>query len=171
LNQFIELAKKSIDAYIKEGKVLDAPKEIPAEMKKRAGVFICIKKQGALRGCIGTFAPTTENIASEIIRNSIEAATSDPRFLRVSKDELSELDVSVDVLTEPEPVADIKELDAKKFGVIVKSGARRGLLLPDLEGVDTPQQQIEICRQKGGISKNEPVELFKFQVMRYTEEK
>jgi len=136
-------------------------------MKGRAGVFVSLKKKGELRGCIGTFAPTTESIAEEVIRNAIESATRDPRFPPVIKEEIPELEISIDVLTEPVKVASVKELDAKRFGVIVKSGMKRGLLLPDLEGVNTPEEQVAICRKKAWINDDEPVELYKFEVKRY----
>jgi AmmeMemoRadiSam system protein A len=136
-------------------------------MEQKAGVFVSIHEHHALRGCIGTFAPTTPNVATEIIANGIQAATRDPRFNPITKEELPDLEISVDVLSSPEPVDSLKELDAKRYGVIVKCGSRRGLLLPDLEGVDTPEQQIAICCSKGGISDREPVELFRFKVKRY----
>jgi len=167
LNPLVELAKKSIEAYIKEKKIIDPPDKLTDEMKGRAGVFVSLKKKGNLRGCIGTFAPTCDNIAQEVIRNAIESATSDPRFPPVTKDEIPELEISVDVLTEPQKVSSIKDLDAKRFGVIVKSGMKRGLLLPDLAGVNTPEEQIKISRRKAGIGEEEPVELYKFEVKRY----
>lgn len=166
-SQFVALARKTIEAYIINKKILPLPEPLPEEMKGQAGVFVSIHEQHALRGCIGTFAPTMPNIAAEIIRNAIQAATRDPRFNPITKEELPELEISVDVLSSPEPVSSVKELDAKRYGVIVKSGGRRGLLLPDLEGVDTPEQQIAICRSKGGIIDREPVELFRFEVKRY----
>jgi hypothetical protein len=168
LNPLVELAKKSIEAYVKEKKIINPPDKLADEMKGRAGVFVSLKKKGNLRGCIGTFAPTCDNIAQEVIRNAIESATSDPRFPPVTKDEIPELEISVDVLTEPQKVSSIEDLDAKRFGVIVKSGMRRGLLLPDLAGVNTPEEQIKICRRKAGIGEDEPVELYKFEVKRYT---
>ena len=167
MNPLIELAKKSIEAYVKEKKIINPPDKLADEMKGRAGVFVSLKKKGNLRGCIGTFAPTCDNIAQEVIRNAIESATSDPRFPPVTKDEIPELEISVDVLTEPQKVSSIEDLDAKRFGVIVKSGMRRGLLLPDLAGVNTPEEQIKICRRKAGIGEDEPVELYKFEVRRY----
>jgi AmmeMemoRadiSam system protein A len=163
----VELARKTIETYLKENRIIDQPAELTPEMKERAGAFVTLYRHGQLRGCIGTFLPTTENVAAEIIRNAIESSTRDPRFPPMTADELEELDVKVDVLSSPEPVNSIQELDAKQYGVIVKAGGRRGLLLPDLEGVDTPEKQIAICRQKGGISASEPVELFRFKVRRY----
>ena len=163
----VELARKSINSYVRDDVTLDAPAQLTDEMKQKAGVFVSIHKGDDLRGCIGTFAPTKENIAKEIIANAISAAVQDPRFPPIEEDELDALDISVDVLSSSEPVKNLAELDAKKFGVIVKSGYIRGLLLPDLDGVDTPQQQIDICRRKGGIGEREPVELFKFSVNRY----
>ena len=166
LSPLVSLAKDALESYIKNHKVL-RPEKLTPEMQEKAGVFVCIKKEGELRGCIGTFEPVQKNVASEIVANAISTATDDPRFEPVDISELAELDYTVDVLTQPEPVKSIDELDAKKYGVIVQAGYRRGLLLPDLEGVDTPQQQIDICRQKGGIGPDEPVKLYRFEVKRY----
>lgn len=163
----VQLAREAIETYLKGNKIMDVPSELPEEMMQRAGVFVSLHRHGALRGCIGTFAPTQDNVAKEVIMNAISAATRDPRFMPMEKSELEDLEISVDVLSSPEPAADISELDAKKYGVIVSSGSKRGLLLPDLDGVDTPQQQISICRQKAGISEKEPVQLAKFVVKRY----
>jgi len=163
----VQLARKTIETFIKTDKIIDPPKELTEEMKGKAGVFVSLHKRGELRGCIGTFAPTTENVAKEIIRNAIESSTRDPRFPPVTEEELAELEISVDVLSEPEPARSIAELDAKNYGVIVKAGWQRGLLLPDIPGVNTPEEQIAICRRKGGIGENEPVELFRFKVRRY----
>lgn len=164
----VELAKRTIEKYIKEERIIDVPEDLTPEMDQRAGVFVSIHKaDGSLRGCIGTFSPTQKNVAEEIIMNAISAATKDPRFPAIEENELPGLDISVDVLSEPVLIKDKKDLDAKKFGVIVKSGYRRGLLLPDLPGVDTPEQQIEICRMKGGIGQSEAVELYRFEVRRY----
>ena len=167
LNPLIELAHQAIAVYLEERKIIPPPEKLTPEMAEAAGVFVSLKKHGELRGCIGTFAPTTENVAQEIIRNAVESATGDPRFTPVTPAELADLQISVDVLTSPVKVASTKDLDAKRFGVIIKRGARRGLLLPDLEGVNTPEEQIRICRMKAGIAEDEPVELFRFEVRRY----
>lgn len=166
-SNMVKLARSAIEAFVRDKKILTPPDPLPKEMQERAGVFVSIKKDHTLRGCIGTFAPTTNSIADEIIHNAIESSTRDPRFPPVAPDELNSLEISVDVLKQPKPVKSVKDLDAKKYGVIVKSGARRGLLLPDLPGVDFAEKQIEICRIKGGIGQNEPVELFRFEVKRY----
>ena len=163
----VRLAEETIRNYIQEGRVISPPEEVTPEMRKRAGVFVSLKKRGQLRGCIGTIEPMEENVAEEIIRNAIAAATRDPRFPPVRPEELEGLDISVDVLTTPEPVDGLKDLDPKQYGVIVQCGWRRGLLLPDLEGVDTVEYQIEICRQKAGIGPHEPVQLHRFEVIRY----
>jgi len=163
----VELAKKAIETYIKEGKRIAPPPDLLAEMKEQAGVFVSLHKGGQLRGCTGTFLPTKASVAEEIISNAIESSTRDPRFPPVKKEEIPELEISVDVLTRPEPVANIDELDPKKYGIIVHSGGRRGLLLPDIEGVDTPERQIAICRQKAWIGEDEPIEIQKFRVHRY----
>jgi AmmeMemoRadiSam system protein B/AmmeMemoRadiSam system protein A len=161
------LAKETVETYVREGKRPPLPEELNPEMKAKAGVFVSIHKEGNLRGCIGTFEPQEENVAGEIITNAISSATRDPRFNPITPEELKDLEYSVDVLTTPEPVADASQLDPKRYGVIVESGWRRGLLLPDLEGVDTVDYQIDICRQKAGIGPDEPVKLYRFEVKRY----
>jgi len=167
MHPIVELAKEAVEAYIKTGKRLAAPKKLTPEMQQKAGVFVSIHKHGDLRGCIGTFEPYENNVAQEVIANAISSSTRDPRFEPVAVEELKALDYSVDILTSPEPVKDESQLDPKKYGVIVESGWRRGLLLPDLDGVDTAAYQIEICRQKGGIGPDEPVRLYRFEVKRY----
>ena len=161
-----KLARRAVERYVRDGKVLK-PIKLTEEMKQRAGVFVSIKKHGELRGCIGTFMPTRASVAEEIVANAISSATQDPRFMPVESSELDDLEYSVDVLTEPEPVRSAAQLDPKKYGVIVECGFRRGLLLPDLAGVDDVEEQIEICRAKAGISAEEPVRLYRFQVERY----
>jgi len=161
------LAKETVDTYTKTGKSPSLPADLTPEMKEKAGVFVSIHKKGDLRGCIGTFEPQEKNVAAEIIANAVSSATRDPRFPPVKPEELKDLDYSVDVLTHPEPVPDATCLHPKKYGVIVECGWRRGLLLPDLEGVDSAEYQIDICRQKGGIDPDEPVKLYRFEVKRY----
>jgi len=167
MHPLVELAKSTIDNHVLHGRVIDPPQELTPEMKERAGVFVSIKKHGQLRGCIGTFEPTQPNVAEEIIHNAISAATRDPRFPPVSPDELRELSISVDLLTAPERVEGLEDLDPKTFGVIVERGWQRGLLLPDLEGIDTAEQQVEIACRKASIDPGEPVTLYRFQVKRY----
>lgn len=163
----VELARKTIESYVQKHEVIKPPQELTPEMKQRAGVFVSLHKYGALRGCIGTIEPRTANVAQEIIQNAISAATRDPRFPPVQPSELDDLEISVDILSPPEPVQSIAELDPKRYGVIVQSGSRRGLLLPDLEGVDTAKQQVDIARRKAWISPDEPVLLYRFEVKRY----
>lgn len=168
MHPVVELAKKAIKEYVCNGRVIEPPEELTAEMKQRAGVFVSLKKHGQLRGCIGTFMPTTENVAREIIKNAISAATQDPRFPPVSEDELDMIEYSVDILSEPEKVNDLSELDPREYGVIVSKGFRKGLLLPDLEGVDTVQKQLEIAMYKAGIMPDETdVDIYRFRVTRY----
>jgi len=166
MHPLVKLAKETVETYVTEGKT-PQPKELTPEMKQKAGVFVSIHKFEELRGCIGTIEPTKQNVAEEIIANAISSATRDPRFPPVAPDELGDLDYSVDVLTAPEPVDSQDQLDPKKYGCVVECGMRRGLLLPDLEGVDTVDYQIDICRQKGGIMPDEPVKLYRFEVRRY----
>ncbi|MEW6034291.1 MAG: AmmeMemoRadiSam system protein A [Chloroflexota bacterium] len=162
----VELARQTVETYIREGKTPTLTTPTP-EMQERAGVFICLKKDGELRGCIGTFEPTRANVAEEVISNAISSAVRDPRFPPVVASELGQLEYTVDVLSRPESVKGAEHLDPRRYGVIVESGRRRGLLLPDLEGVDTVEEQIAICRQKAGIMPEEPVKLYRFEVRRY----
>ncbi len=169
----VELARRSIEAYVREGKVIDPPKELTPEMKQRAGVFVSIHKRGQLRGCIGTIEPTRRNVAEEVIHNAISAATRDPRFPPVRPEELPELEIKVDVLSPPEPVKSLDELDPKRYGLIVQSLRdpwKRGLLLPDLPGIDTVEQQVYWTRvHKAGITDpDEPVQMYRFEVKRYS---
>ncbi len=164
----VQLARQSIIYYLKNKKRLSLPDNLPPELtEKRAGVFVSLKKNGKLRGCIGTFLPTQDNIALEIIENAISAAVHDPRFSPVALDEVEKLTISVDILSAPEEVKDISELDPKKYGIIISHGYKKGLLLPDLEGVDTVEQQIDIARQKAGIYFNEDFKIERFEVKRY----
>ena len=165
---FVRLARETVEEYVTERKTPAVPEWVTAEMTRdRAGVFVSIHKEGRLRGCIGTFLPTRENIAKEIISNAVSAAVRDPRFDPISPEELKWLEINVDVLSAPERIGGPEELDVRRYGVIVSSGSRRGLLLPDLDGVDTVEEQVDIARRKGGIRENEPVTLERFEVVRH----
>ncbi len=165
---YVSLARKTIEEYITMGKTPDIPEELPEEMqKKQAGVFVSIKKDGRLRGCIGTIEAVQSSIAKEIVANAISAATRDPRFSPIKQAELPWLTISVDVLGDTEKISSINELDVKRYGVIVTRGRRRGLLLPNLEGVDTVEEQLAIAKQKAGIAEDEPVEMERFEVVRH----
>jgi MEMO1 family protein len=167
-DSYIALARKALETYVKQKKVMDIPPGLPDEMQKdTAGTFVSIKMHGQLRGCIGTISPTQDNIAGEIIQNAISAGTRDPRFEPVESDELDSLVYSVDILREPEPISSTDMLDVKKYGVIVRSGFRSGLLLPNLEGVETPQKQVEIALSKAGISPREEYSMERFEVVRH----
>lgn len=168
-NPYVKLARESLNYYFKYKRLMIASNDLPREMlEERHGVFVSLKKFGQLRGCIGTIFPTTDCVANEIIRNAIQAAIADPRFLEVTEDELVDIDISVDVLTNP--IKAIKEeLNPKIYGVIVSKGQNRGLLLPDLEGVDTVEEQLNIACQKGGINPNSDYNIEKFEVIRYKE--
>lgn len=171
MDEYVKLAKNTVEAYIKTNKIPPLPKKLPQEMlRKKAGAFVSIhKKDGSLRGCIGTFMPTKPDLALEIVTNAISSATQDPRFPPVTKEELSSLIYSVDILSQPKP-ATKKKLDPKKYGLIVStSDGRRGLLLPDIPGVKTTEEQINICKMKAGISSKEKVKLEIFTVERHEE--
>ncbi|MDR3564657.1 MAG: AmmeMemoRadiSam system protein A [Negativicutes bacterium] len=163
----VALAWKSLEHYLNRSEPLPPPTSLPTELAGKAGVFVSLKKGGQLRGCIGTFAPTQPTIAAEIIQNAISAATQDPRFAPVDLKELPEIVISVDILSEPEQIDSISQLDPKRYGVIVRCGRRSGLLLPDLEGVDSVEEQVAIAMQKAGIVPQGEVELYRFSVTRY----
>lgn len=165
---YVRLARYAVERYVAEGKRAKPPETLPEELTgKRAGVFVSLKKQGNLRGCIGTISPVTGSVAAEILRNAVSACAEDPRFDPVTPDELPQLVYSVDVLSPAEPATSAGELDVKRYGVIVTSGHKRGLLLPDLEGVDTVEQQIAIACGKAGIRPDESYSLERFEVVRH----
>ncbi len=166
---WVRLARASLESYILHGRVLKVPEGLPEELyKEKAGCFVSIHEHGELRGCIGTIAATKPSLAKEIIDNAISAGCRDPRFSPIGEDELEWLEINVDVLGKPQPVTDISELDVKKYGVICSSRGRRGLLLPDLEGVDTVEQQLDIACSKGGFDRYaDDLEIERFEVIRH----
>lgn len=185
MNQYISLAKLAVETYVKKGQVLkNLPRGLPSDfLERKAGVFVTLEKQGelrglprgerqrVLRGCIGTYLPTQDNIAKELIQNAVAAASNDPRFKPVAENELSQLSYTVYILGEPEPVKDLQELNPKRYGIIVKSRdfpSKTGLLLPDLEQVDTVEQQFFTACQKAGIDpKKEEIVVYRFKAEKY----
>lgn len=167
-DEYVRLARLSLETWVRDRKRASLPEGLPDDLtKKRAGVFVSLKKDGELRGCIGTILPVQGCIADEILRNAVSAGVRDPRFDPVTEQELSELVYSVDVLGRSEPIDTISQLDVKRYGVIVRYDGRCGLLLPNLAGVDTPQQQVEIALRKGGIRQDEPFRMERFEVVRH----
>lgn len=165
---YVRLARLSLETFLKTGRRAARPDGLPGVMLRgKAGVFVSLKKYGRLRGCIGTIEPLMNSIADEILQNAVSAGTGDPRFDPVTADELPDLVYSVDVLSKPEPIESAELLDARRYGVIVRSGSRRGLLLPNLDGVDTPEEQVRIAMRKAGIREGEPVRLERFEVVRH----
>jgi len=172
MDTYLNLAKQAIETHIKTGKIISPPKDLSQEMlTRRAGVFVSLHlKNGSLRGCIGTFVPTKKNIALEIIANAVSSATQDPRFPPVTEEELEKLIYSVDILSASKTISKDKLSDPKKYGLIVSSqDGRRGLLLPNLPGINTIEEQIKICRMKAGINPWEPVSYHIFTVERHSE--
>lgn len=164
----VELAEESLRHYLTQGEVMQPPSCPPPELQARGGAFVTLRKDGRLRGCMGTVEPTERNVASEIIRNAVSAGVRDPRFPPVTSEELSYLSFSVDVLGEPETVDGVQDLDPARYGVVVSRGSRRGVLLPGLEGVDTAEQQLEIACQKADLSPRDPgLKIQRFEVRRY----
>jgi len=170
MDLYVKLARKAIEEYVKNKKIIRVPGNLPEDFFSRlTGVFVTIRKRKELRGCIGTYLPTKKNIAKEIISNAIAACTQDNRFYPVAEEELSDLSYEVSILSEPKALKNIKEHDPKKHGVIVRSAdGRCGLLLPGLDGVDSIGQQISIACQKGGIDPiTDAVELYFFTVKKH----
>lgn len=166
---WVRLARLSLETCVRTGRPLDTlPDGLPAQLTgQAAGAFVSLHQNGQLRGCIGTTSPTQPSVAWEIVRNAVSAGTRDPRFPALRKEELDTLEYSVDVLGQPQPVDSPAQLDPRRYGVIVTYGRKQGLLLPDLEGVDTVEQQVDIARQKGGIRPEDPYTLQRFEVVRH----
>lgn len=166
---YVRLARASVEHYILKHRKMEMPQDLPSELiSRRAGAFVSIHEHGKLRGCIGTISPVRDCLAQEIIDNAVSASTRDPRFDPIRAGELKWLEISVDVLGDPEPVSSPDELDVKRYGVIVTKGRKRGLLLPDLDGVDTVEEQISIAKSKAGIADwDKKVELQRFEVVRH----
>lgn len=166
---YVRLARKTVETYARTGEKISVPEGLPEEMySDRAGVFVSLKEEGRLRGCIGTISPVQNSIAEEIIDNAVSAASRDPRFHAVQPEELDQLVYSVDVLGETEEIASEEELDVTRYGVVVSRGYKRGLLLPNLEGVDTVEDQIAIAKRKAGIPEStQDVRLERFEVVRH----
>ena len=166
----VQLARATIEAYVRDRRKLK-PADAPAPIEGGpAGVFVTIHSAstGELRGCIGTITPTEDVLAQEVINNAIAAATRDPRFPPVRPAELDDLEIDVSVLYPPEPIDSPEQLDVKQYGVIVERGHRRGLLLPDIPGIDDVATQVRYARMKAGIGEDEKVALFRFRVEKYT---
>lgn len=163
----VSLAIRSVKHQLEKGQPLPCPNPLSEEMQRQAGTFVSIKKNGLLRGCIGTIQPKYANLAEEVIQNAIKAANEDPRFPAVEIQELKDLTFSVDVLTTPEKINDTTSLDVKRYGLIVRSENKKGLLLPNLENIKTIDQQLKVCLKKGGIKKTDMYELYRFEVKRF----
>lgn len=166
-DKYVELARQTISDYIIDGRKRTPEYPLDKEFVRQAAVFVSLKKDGQLRGCIGTIESCYENIAQEIINNAISACSQDPRFNPVVEEELPHLDISVDVLSEPEKVNKTSELDPATYGIIVENGVRKGVLLPALPGINHFSQQLEIARQKAGILPDEEIEIYRFKVDRH----
>ncbi len=165
----IKLAKETIHSYITKKIIPEPPEDCLKLFPEKRGVFVSIKKKGQLRGCIGTIDPTKNSLAEEVIHNAVSASTKDPRFSSITPDELNDLAVSIDILSHPEQVDDLSQLNPKKYGVLVSRGGNRGVLLPDLEGIDTAEEQLRIARSKGNIKPDEKVKIERFEVNRIKE--
>lgn len=164
---YVSLAQESIHHYLNYSKKLSCPNPLSTDLNSRSGAFVSIKKLRQLRGCIGTLEPCEPNLAMEIIENALKAALHDPRFSPITTEELQDLTYSIDVVRPLEKVPDASALDPKNYGLVVRNNGKQGILLPDLEGVDSIEEQIQICRSKGRIADDEPIEMYRFKVERF----
>jgi len=166
----VRLAAEAIATFLSEQRVIEPPDILFVGMpdaRVPAGVFVCLKRQGELRGCVGTTEPAHVTLAEEVIENAIGSATRDPRFPPIEWSELHELEISVDVLGPAEPVLDLSGLDHRRYGIILRSGTRHSVLLPDIEGINSVAEQVEVARKKAGLGMNDSVEIRRFEVKRY----
>lgn len=168
-DEYVKLARMTLETYVRSNSIIGCPTSFNDKRlyNDKAGVFVSIKKDGELRGCIGTIEPSKNSIGEEIIANAVSSGTRDPRFYPVDEEELSNLVYSVDVLMPAEKINNIEELDVRKYGVIVRKGHKTGLLLPNLEGVETPQEQVSIALKKAGINFNDEYTMERFEVVRH----
>ncbi len=164
---YVSLAQESIHHYLNYSEKLSCPNPLSKDLESRSGAFVSIKKLKQLRGCIGTLEPCEPNLAMEIIENALKAALHDPRFSPVTPEELQDLTYSIDVVRPLEKISDVSELDPDIYGLVVRNNGKQGVLLPDLEGVNSTEEQIQICRAKGKIPGDEPVEMYRFKVDRF----
>jgi AmmeMemoRadiSam system protein A len=173
MNPYAQLAKSAIEEYVRHRKIMDVPKNLPPEFySQKGGVFVSLHKGNKLRGCIGTYLPVHKNLAEEIILNAIAACSRDNRFSPLSPEELPELKVEVSLLSSPKKISSLAEIDPQKYGVIVRcSDGRTGLLLPNLEGIDSAEKQLSIACQKGGINPafDKNLEIYIFTTQKYEE--
>ncbi|MGP0630668.1 AmmeMemoRadiSam system protein A [Nitrospina sp. 32_T5] len=161
------LARKAVSHYLRHQEPLPCPNSLPDSLTRRAGAFVSIKKNGTLRGCIGTLEPQQGTLAAEIIENAVKAATKDPRFDPVTQEEMDHLTFSIDVLSPLERVTDFSMLDPKQYGLVIRNDKKQGVLLPDLDGVPTVAEQVRLCRIKGGFTDEDDQECFRFRVQRF----
>ena len=167
MHPIVKLAIRSVEYFIEIGKPLPCPDPLPDSLKKNAGVFVSIKKQGSLRGCIGTMTPKYKNLAEEVIQNALRSASEDPRFDPIQKKELPSLTFSVDVLQPLEKIENIKDHNIKQFGLVIRGKGKQGVLLPDLDIIKSADQQLKVCLNKGGFKSHDNYEIFRFEVKRF----
>ena len=167
MHPLVKLAIRSVEHFIETGKSLPCPAHLPDFLRQSAGTFVSIKKQGSLRGCIGTMTPKYKNLAEEVIQNALRSANEDPRFDPIQKKELPSLTFSVDVLQPLEKIENIKDHNIKQFGLVIRGKGKQGVLLPDLDIIKSADQQLKVCLKKGGFKLNDTYEIFRFEVKRF----
>ena len=167
MHPLVKLAIRSVEHFIETGKPLPCPTNLPDFLRQSAGTFVSIKKQGSLRGCIGTMTPKYKNLAEEVIQNALRSASEDPRFDPIQKKELPSLTFSVDVLQPLEKIENIKDHNIKQFGLVIRGKGKQGVLLPDLDIIKSADQQLKVCLKKGGFKSHDTYEIFRFEVKRF----
>ena len=165
-----DLARKAVETYITTKEMINVHEmSLKEERAQKSGVFVTINSKNNLRGCVGTIRAYHENIIEETIQNSISAAVRDKRFAPISKEEFQSLSYAVNIIDEPEVVTDMEEMDPLKYGLIVSNGYRQGILLPNIEGIRTIEEQLGNAMIKADIIQGEPVWLYKFSTKEITE--
>jgi len=167
VHPLVKLAIRSVKYFIETGNPLPCPAHLPDFLRQSAGIFVSIKKQGSLRGCIGTITPKYKNLAEEVIQNALRSASEDPRFDPIQKKELPSLTFSVDVMKPLEKIDSIKDQNIKQFGLVIRGEGKQSVLLPDLDIIKSADQQLQVCLKKGGFKWNDTYEIFRFEVKRF----
>lgn len=170
LDERLVIARQAVEAYVLRNEQLAVPAQLSGPLANPAPTFVTLKIAGQLRGCIGTLAATCSSQYEEIVQNAISSCSRDPRFRPVRPDELDKLQYQVYVLGPSEAVSGYEQLDPQKYGVVVHKFGRRGVLLPNLEGVDTVEQQVDIACRKAGFSASDAPDLERFEVTTYSEQ-
>jgi MEMO1 family protein len=164
------VARRSVESALRDSSELPPPPN-GGYLAQKHGVFVTVRRRdGKLRGCVGTIVPVCANLVAETWRSARLAAFQDGRFMPVAADDLGDLQFQVSILHSLEIIASTAELNPQHYGVIVStSDGRRGLLLPGIKKIKTGDQQLVLARRKGWIEPDEPVTIQRFQADHFEE--